>query len=181
MVFPEIKIALKDGRTAYLAAPLMEDAQEILNQIEKMRGETPFLLLSRGERGLTLEDEEAFLRRKLASETEWFIVVKVAGKVGGFCSLTFQTPRKTCHRASIALAIGQEHWGLGIGTAMFEEMIRIAREHGKRQLDLTFVEGNDRGLALYRKMGFEIVAAIPDAFCLGENDFRKEYHMIKYL
>lgn len=181
MQFPEKTIQMKDGRTAVLAAPRIEDAAEILSQLEQTCAETPYLLREAGERKITLEQEEAFLQRKLDSESECFLVCKVDGKVAGNSSLSFHTPRKTCHRASVAIALGKAYWGQGIGTAMFEEMIRIAREHGKRQLELTFVEGNDRGLALYRKMGFEIVAEIPDAFRLGENDFRKEYHMIKYL
>jgi len=43
MIFEEKKITLKDGRTAILKSPRVEDAEQLLNYIRKSCGETDFL------------------------------------------------------------------------------------------------------------------------------------------
>ena len=88
---------------------------------------------------------------------------------------------KIRHRGSVAIALYQEFWGRGIGTKLFEELIAIGREKGLLQLELEFLEGNERGRALYEKMGFEVVAVKPDAYCLKDGSLRKEYMMMKKL
>ena len=46
---------------------------------------------------------------------------------------------------------------------MFEQMIAAAKERGIMQLELEYVDGNDRGKALYEKMGFRYTGARPNA------------------
>ena len=82
------------------------------------------------------------------------------------------------HRGTVMIALLQPYWGMGIGTAMFQEMIRIGRENHLMQLELDFVEGNTRAQALYEKMGFKIVAERPNAIRLRDGRLLKEYSMI---
>ena len=65
---------------------------------------------------------------------------------------------------------------------MFREMIEVAqRRDGVHQLELEMIEGNDRALALYRKMGFEIMAEHPDAFLLKDGSTRKAIYLRRIL
>ena len=95
--------------------------------------------------------------------------------------LSMNSRLKTRHRASVAIGLLKEYWGLGIGTALFKEMITMAREKGLDHLELDYVEGNERGRRLYEKMGFYQVAEIPDAYRLKDGSFRKSILMIKKL
>ena len=70
---------------------------------------------------------------------------------------------------------------MGIGTALFEEMIAIAQDWDIMQLELEVFEGNDRAMGLYRKMGFEIVSHVPNAIRMSDGSFRKEFLMLKPL
>ena len=69
----------------------------------------------------------------------------------------------------------------GIGTAMFEAMFEFARDLGLEQLELEYIEGNERGRTLYEKMGFETVAVIPNAYHLSDGSRRSEIRMMKRL
>ena len=51
---------------------------------------------------------------------------------------------------------------------MFTELERIARENGILQLELDYIEGNERGRRHYEKMGFVPVAERPDVFRLKD-------------
>ncbi|MCR4650314.1 MAG: GNAT family N-acetyltransferase [Lachnospiraceae bacterium] len=83
-------------------------------------------------------------------------------------------------RASVAIALCKEYWNQGIGTKMFEEMIRIAQTRPEEmQLELEFVEGNTRARALYEKMGFRITGVRPDAIRLKDGTLLDEYMMIR--
>jgi len=80
----------------------------------------------------------------------------------------------------VAIALLKEYWNQGIGTRLFQEMIRIAEENENiLQMELEFVEGNARARALYEKMGFRIVGITPNAIRLKDGTLLNEYYMIR--
>ena len=183
MVFTETDIKLKDGRNALLRSPTVDDAEEMLKFIIKASEETDFLMKFPEEYAdFTLEQEKAFIRGAYDNKDQLMIACQVDGRIAGNCQITFRTGMKDRHRATVAIALFQEFWNLGIGTRMFEEMIRVAKERGGvLQIELDFVEGNKRARALYEKMGFRIVGVKPDAIRMRDGSFVNEYMMMKKL
>ena len=183
MEFEAKTIRLKDGREAILRCPGEEDIPGMLEYLYVTSGETEFLLRYPEECGkYTYEGEKALFERMKASPTDLMLACLVEGKVAGNCQLTMNTKLKTRHRGSVAIAQRKEFWNLGIGSAMFEEMIRIAKQRPYlRQLELEFIEGNSRARALYEKFGFRIAGMHPDAILLKDGRLLTEYLMIKPL
>ncbi|MCR5138290.1 MAG: GNAT family N-acetyltransferase [Oscillospiraceae bacterium] len=183
MIYDETEFQLKDGRNARLRSPTEEDGEEMLRFVIRASGETDYLMKYPEEYAdFTLEQEKAFLNEAYRSENAMMIACVVDGKIAGNCQISFRTGKKDGHRASVAIALLQEFWGLGIGTKMFEEMLRAAGERGDvRQLELDFVEGNSRARGLYEKMGFRITGVIPDAIRMKDGSFVNEYMMVKKL
>lgn len=181
MIFEEKKIILKNGQTAILKSPCVEDAEKMLNYIKKACGETEFLLRYPEELDISIEKEEAWVKRLLASPDTLAITCYVGGDVAGICEISFRGGMKTSHRATIAIAILKEFWNLGIGSAMFEELIAAAKDRGTEIMELEFIEGNDRARHLYEKCGFHVVCEKPNAFKLKDGTYRKEFYMQKYL
>lgn len=181
MIFQEKEIHLKDGRTGLLRSPKTEDAPQMLAYLALTAGETPYLIRYPEECTETLEQEAAFLQKMSNSPIDMMIVCVVDGRIAGNCQLARHGRIKTRHRAGVAIALKKEFWGLGIGTAMFEEMILCARNWGVTQLELEVIDGNERAMGLYRKMGFEIAATKPDAIRLKDGTMLSEHIMIKKL
>ncbi len=183
MVFKETKFELKDGREALFRSPCEADAAEMLHFITKASGETEFLLRSPEEwANFSLEKEKSFMNEINHDQNRLMIVCTVNGKIAGNCQISFCIGMKECHRASVAIALLQEYWDLGIGTRMFEEMIQIAKKRdGVRQIELYFIEGNSRARRLYEKMGFRITGVKPDAIRMKDGTFVNEYMMLKRL
>ncbi len=181
MIVPEIEFSLKDNRKALLRSPKDEDIQGMLDYLFVSAGETEFILRYPEECGkYTAEGEKALFDRINASENEAMLVCLVEGKVAGNCQILWKTGIKTRHRASVAIALLKEYWNQGIGTRMFQEMIRIAEENPNLlQMELDFVEGNSRARALYEKMGFRITGIRPDAIRLKDGTLLNEYSMIR--
>lgn len=182
MLFDEKRITLKDGRTAIFTSPSVEDAEKLLNYMKKCCGETEFLVRYPEEWNRTVEQEEAWVNRMRSAADTLMITCYVDGNIAGTCDLSFKNGiMKTSHRATVGLAILKDYWNLGIGSAMFEEMIAAAQKRGTEIMELDFVEGNDRAKHLYEKFGFRVISEKPYAFKLKDGTYQNEFYMQKYL
>lgn len=184
MKIDDICFKLKDGREAVLHGPREEDIPGTLDYLVKSAGETEFIIRYPEECATryTPEGEKKFFKSVEENPNMAFMTCVVDGKVAGNCQIAFFDTIKRRHTGEIGIAILKEYWGLGIGTKMFEEMERIAREReGVIQMELDFVEGNSRARALYEKMGFSITGMIPDRFMMRDGRLVAEYHMTKKL
>ena len=181
MIIQEFEYTLKDGRKALIRSPRDEDIQGVLDYLYVSAGETEFILRYPEECGkYTYEGEKALFDRINAADNEAMLVCLVEGKVAGNCQIMWSKGLKTRHRAAVAVALLKEYWNQGIGTRLFQEMIRIAEENPNiLQMELEFVEGNTRARALYEKMGFRIVGVCPNAIRLKDGTLLNEYSMIR--
>lgn len=180
MDFTPVTFSLKDGRTAVLSAPTAEDAAEMVAFLKDVAAETEFIIAYPEERqAMTEAQEAAFLQHKHEDPNALMLMCRVDGQLAGNCEVTFGRRIKESHRGTIAIALRREFWNLSIGTAMFRELIAVARRRpGTLQLELDFMEGNQRGRALYEKMGFRVVGVKPDAIRLKSGELRNEYAMM---
>lgn len=181
MIINEIEYTMKDGRKALIRSPRDEDIQGMLDYLVQSAGETEFILRYPEECGkYTADGEKALFDRLNASDSDAMLVCLVDGKVAGNCHVTWSKGIKTGHRAAVAIALLKEYWNQGIGTRLFQEMIRIAEGNENiLQMELEFVEGNIRARALYEKMGFRITGVRPDAIRLRDGTLLNEYCMVR--
>lgn len=181
MIFEEKKITLKNGITAVLKTPEESDAEQLLNCVKIASGETDFLSRCTEDwEGFTVEDEEKWISDNRESKNNMIISCYIYDKVVGSCDITFFNDIKTSHRAGLGIAVMQKYWNIGIGSAMFKELIRIAKEHeGTEIVELEFLQGNERGKALYEKFGFEIVAVKPKICKLKDGTYQDLFYMQK--
>ena len=181
MMIREFGFLMKNGRNALIRNPRDEDIQGMLDYLYISAGETEFILRYPEECSkYTAEGEKKLFDRINASDNEAMLVCLVDGKVAGNCQITWSKGMKTRHRAAVAIALLKEYWNQGIGTRMFQELIRIAEENPNiLQMELDFVEGNTRARALYEKMGFRITGVRPNAIRLKDGTLLNEYTMIR--
>lgn len=175
------KLTLKNGSPALLRSPMVNDAAAMLRYLKQSAEETDYLLRYPEECNDTLEQEKAFLLNMNRSGLNMMIVCDIGGQVVGCCQLALNQRMKVQHRASVSIALLKEYWGLGIGTAMMREMIAAAYQHNVAQLELEVIEGNERAMNLYRRMGFQVYGERPDAIRLKNGVRLKEYLMLRRL
>ena len=181
MIIKDTAFTLKDGRKALLRSPKDEDIRGVLDYLYVSAGETEFILRYPEECGkYTAESEKELVDRINAADNDVMLVCVVDGKVAGNCGIHWTKGIKTRHRASVAIALLKEFWNQGIGTKMFEEMIRLAEEREEvTQMELEFVENNSRARHLYEKMGFRIAGVHPNAIRLKDGRLLNNYLMIR--
>ena len=181
MIFPPRTVVLKNGESAIFRSPTVDDATAMLDYLKTVCSETEFMLRYPEECTMTEASEAAFLQRVTESTDDLMILCEVGDKIVGNCSLSCHNYIKTRHRADVAIGILRSHWGKGIGTFMFQEIIDVARNHGISQLELEVIEGNHRAMALYKRMGFHIALQRPDSIRLKDGTRLCEYIMINQL
>jgi L-amino acid N-acyltransferase YncA len=69
------------------------------------------------------------------------------------------------HVASASFMVDPEQSGQGVGRGLGEYVVDWARESGFRAIQFNaVVETNEAAVALWRSLGFEVLATVPEAF-----------------
>lgn len=95
------------------------------------------------------------LKKDLESNEAKHIVAELDGDPVGMVSLWWRTAGRDRHVAWLGIDVKTEHWGKGVGSALMQEAVRVAKELGFRKMVLGVFDGNERALRLYRKFGFK--------------------------
>ena len=177
MIYNAKTVTLKDGSTALFRSPAPEDAAAFLDFFNAVCAETDFLLSGPMDPAPTLDEERVWIENCLNSPDQMMIACEMDGRIAGNCQIAFKPQAKNRHRASLAIALRREYWGRGIGTALFQELIAVARARGVTQLELDYVEGNDRGRGLYEKMGFRPWGELPGGVRQSDGSMRRLIYM----
>ncbi|MBA4347865.1 MAG: N-acetyltransferase [Clostridiales bacterium] len=147
---------LKDGRTLILRDPALSDAQEMIDYLKVVGGETDFLLADEnGIEGLTLEGEQSWIESTLAAANTKMFVGTINNEIVLVCDVRAAMRSRLAHVGGIAITIKRAYWHLGIGSIAMQAMIDFARSTNfLRTLSLEVREGNDRAIALYKHFDF---------------------------
>lgn len=182
MIFEPKTLILRDGREAVLQTPEVSDAEGMLRFIRTACGETDFLARTAAEwDAVSVEEEAQWVENARTSPDHLVIACFVDGQIAGDTEVSFFPGVKTHHRASLAIALLREYWGLGIGTALFTELLAAAKVRGTEIVELEYMESNARAKRLYEKFGFRDVSVRPDAYKLPDGTYRDEIYMQKRL
>lgn len=181
MIYHSKTITLKDGQSVIFRNPTPDDASQMLTFLKRIATDTDYLIRYPEECESTPEKEAKILSSVCQSDYDLYIAAFAENKIVGNCQISFQKRIKTKHRASVSIGILKKYQGLGLGKAMMREMVSIAREHQILQLELEYIEGNDRARNLYEAMGFFCTGERPDAIRLKDGTLLKEISMMKKL
>jgi GNAT superfamily N-acetyltransferase len=93
------------------------------------------------------------------------VATDAAGAVAGTANMYANRGGPGSHVASASFMVDPDRAGLGVGRALGEHVIEWARESGFRAIQFNaVVETNEAAVALWRSLGFEVLATVPEAF-----------------
>lgn len=156
------------------------DAENFLALRRQLDRESKFMMLEPGERKTTLEEQVQYIQRLLSDDRQAILLAEVNGELIGYLSVSGEHFARNKHTAYIVIGILEQFTGKGIGTALFERMESWARERGMHRLELTVMAHNERGVGLYKKMGFEIEGTKRDSLRV-DGCYVDEYYMSKLI
>lgn len=170
-----------NGHELILRNAREDEAEMLRTYFKTVCGESRFLIKEPEEVNLTLEEEQAFIRRQNESDRHLMLLGFLDGDYVGNCSFNGNASSRFRHRATVGIALYQKYAGLGIGKIMLEKLIEVAKETGFEQLELEVVADNQRAIALYTKMGFRIYGTYPRNMKYKDGTYADAYWMMRAL
>ena len=145
-----------------------DDAEAYLDLRTQLDDETKFMMLEPGERKTTTTQEQERLIALLAADNQMVFLAEREGEPIGYLWANGGMFRRSHHNVHIVIGIRAAFTNQGIGTQLFQACETWARERGLHRLELTVMTNNHLGIALYKKMGFQIEGTAPDALWVDD-------------
>jgi RimJ/RimL family protein N-acetyltransferase len=156
------------------------DAETVLNLCTQLDQETTFMMLEPGEREPVFEEQKQRIAAVVSKPNQTFLLAEDDSVPVGFLAAHGGLYRRDYNTAYIVVGVLQAYAGQGIGTRLFREVEKWAREQELHRLELTVMTHNKRAIHLYKKMGFEIEGTKRDSVCV-DGTYIDEYYMAKLL
>ena len=144
----------------------MEDANSYLEMLLNLDKETKFMMFEPEERSNSID----IARRKIENTIKGDNLILVATEgteIIGFLSVERGVPRRIRHTGYVV-----------VGSKLFSELDKWARENNLTRLELTVVSSNIVAKHLYEKNGFEIEGTRKNAMII-DGKYVDEYYMAK--
>lgn len=158
----------------------ISDAENLVRLIRQVEQESDYMLMEPEERKITPEQQKIRIENMKKSESSTIFVAEKENDLIGYLFAIGGTARRKRHSAYIVIGVLKEYRGQGIGTKLFAKLEEWAKERGIHRLELTTVTRNEPGVALYKKMGFEIEGTKKESLYI-DGEFIDEYYMVKLL
>lgn len=112
-----------------------------------------------------LSSEEAGALWMEAPPGRTVVAVDGDGRVVGSAKAGPNRPGRGAHVATASFMVDPAHQGEGVGSALGRYVIDWARQAGYRSMQFSaVVETNTAAVHLWQRLGFEILATVPEAF-----------------
>ncbi len=154
------------------------DSAAFLDLVNTTDVESDFMTGEPGERQLSPFQ----VTMAISSGMQVIFIAEENEKLLGQISLFYMLGRgkRVKHAVHIGISVLQSVWGKGIGAALMQAAEVWARNEGIIRMELTVMTHNERGIALYKKMGFEIEGT-KKATIFVNGKYVDEYLMSKIL
>lgn len=144
-----------NGLSYTIRSAVESDAHNLYITRMQIDTETEFLANAPGE----VMEEALFLTRiqdDTAGANRLFLVVEVEGNIVGYSRCEGKHRKRTAHTGEFGICILKEYWNYRMGYNLMDMTLAWADANGVKRIALYVLEGNDRAMRLYKKMGFEV-------------------------
>lgn len=171
------EIQLKNGKQLKIRKPIIEDAENMIEYLNIVGGESDNLLFGKDEFHLTVEQEREYINSLSNNPNVLMILGVIDNNIVSVAQISSSNRKRIAHNSEIAISVKKEYWRQGIGSAMMEELIRFAKKHGKiKNISLGVKSSNKKAIILYEKFGFQKVGFHKNYFNI-DGDFDDEILM----
>lgn len=136
------------------------DAAQLLALLAQLGRESNTFTVDDGIEELSETDEAEQIERISGTTTNVIFVAVLGDRLIGVSTVQASTDFSAA-QGEVGVAVLKEFWGMGLGTALVEEILDWARNYSSlERLVLTVQLRNTRAAKLYQHLGFENCTAI---------------------
>ncbi len=163
---------LKNNKILTIREAVPDDAEEILEVLKKIGGETDNLIIDSNGVPLTVEDERKYLENNLKSVTNKTFIGIVDNKIVATSGINGSSRERVKHNVVLGMSILKEYWNLGIGFYIIQNIIAYCQMSKViRNITLEVRADNAAAIHLYEKVGFIYVGKFKDKMCVNGKYF----------
>jgi putative acetyltransferase len=164
------KVTLKDGREVRLRFLTADDKENLFRMFSSMSEKA----LEWSMAPYTMENIERLISN---IPTLVALVAEYQDKIVGLTNIhKFPHPRRK-GLGDLAIYLHQNFHNVGLGTAMTERLLQLAKNEKMHRIELTVVRENKIALRLYEKFGFQIEGVSKDAFYGQDGKYHDIFNM----
>ncbi len=177
------RIKLKNGKTLILTSPKIENAQEIADYYNRVIAETRFLSADIKDEKDTVESQEKCIRENMVDKKSLDVIALLDGQIVGIGNVNPKRNNKVRYRhvCLIGVSVLKQFWGLGIASAIMNELINFAKKVKFEQIELNVVSTNESAIHLYKKFGFVEEGRLSRAMKYTDGTYADLINMQKFL
>ncbi len=164
------QVKLKNDIDLLIRSVEKQDAKYMITYMNKVSKETDFLTFGEGEIELTLEKEEGLIEELTKKDNNLFIVAIINNEIVGNLSFRAGSRHRIRHTGEMGITVLKDYWGLGVGTELVKYLIEWAQKSNIiKKINLRVREDNNRGMNLYKRLGFKKEGTITRDFYVDEH------------
>lgn len=167
-------VKLKDQKELQIRKAAENDAEDMIQYLNLVGGESDNLLFGENEFRLSIEEEKAYINRTNEDFTSLMLLGLVDNQIAAIGQITALKNSRLAHNSEIAISVRKDYWRQGIGMSMMEELLQFAKDSPKiKNVNLAVRASNEAAIRLYKQIGFEQVGCNKNFFYIkGEFDDR---------
>jgi RimJ/RimL family protein N-acetyltransferase len=146
----------KKGEIFNIRHVVVEDATKLIEYVNLVSGESDNLTFGEGEFGMTVEQEEAFIRSYDNNDNACMFIAVLEDEIIGQMSYAGGRRARVRHCGEFGITVKKKYWHQGVGHIMLNYLIKWCEESTYcEKLNLRVREDNIKAIGLYKKLGFE--------------------------
>lgn len=125
---------------------------------------------------------DQWIRDYWLKNTVTTLVARVNGVVAGVCALRANRTGRGNHIANASYIVHHDFRGIGIGYALGERSLKVAKANGYKAMQFNYVVStNAKAVALWQSLGFKIIGTMPQGYRHARHGLVDVYMMHRFL
>lgn len=151
------KLKSKSGVDVLIRSAVKQDAAAILELSKDVIREEIYQLTSGAEFKMTIDAEEKWIESHLSNPNHIILVAEMNSEIVGLLDFSNGHRQRIAHTGEFGMSVEKSVRDQGIGSLLLEVLIEWAAQNKTiEKIGLNVHSNNERAIALYKKMGFEI-------------------------
>lgn len=132
-----------------------DDAEKMIEYLNRIGGESTNLLFGENEFHLTVEEEKMFLQNTNTTNHSAMMLALIGNKIVAIGSILSLKRKRLDHIAEISVSVSKDTWNQGVGTLLMKALIEFAK--GSPTIEVITLDvktDNKYAIQMYEKLGF---------------------------
>ncbi|NFO09794.1 GNAT family N-acetyltransferase [Clostridium botulinum] len=175
------KVELKNGTQLILRKATVDDANDIIEYLNTVGGESNNLLFGEGEFKLTIDQERAYIENINKDKNSLMLLGVIDNRIVSVSQISSENRQRIGHNSELAISVIKEYWGNRVGSFVIEQLIKFAKDNKSiKNISLCVKEDNHNAIKLYKRHGFVEVGIHKNFFNIN-GDYYDEILMDLYI